>query len=226
MPWTVRPPLAPPPSVAASMRRFQGFLTRHGRSAPWHGFDAVVDRVRMQVLQQRQPLGYRLVRKITPAGVVSTVVGQFGQYGLKEGALPGALPSMAYGLAVSGDALVITTGTGVMRVAPLQRVSFEIEACVAPAEVAELRRVLDDWLRAAHEANGGELARVGAARLTGHIGAVAQAGLLAIGAQRADLARPAHAPLAAARCVSGQRVALGDRVAQRPRHHEIGRAHV
>ncbi|MEY4765491.1 MAG: hypothetical protein RI907_2164 [Pseudomonadota bacterium] len=63
--------------------------------------------------------GYRLVRKITPAGVVSTVVGQFGQYGLKEGALPGALPSMVYGLAVSGDALVITTGTGVMRVAPL-----------------------------------------------------------------------------------------------------------
>ena len=63
--------------------------------------------------------GFNLVRKITPTGEVSTVVGQAYRSGLKEGALPGSLPSQIYGLTVSGDALVITTGAGVVRVAPL-----------------------------------------------------------------------------------------------------------
>ena len=52
------------------------------------------------------------IRKITPAGVVSTVVGMAGQAGFASGALPGLLSS-PQGVAVSGTSLYITLYNGV-----------------------------------------------------------------------------------------------------------------
>ncbi|MGC2458290.1 MAG: NHL repeat-containing protein [Gallionellaceae bacterium] len=56
--------------------------------------------------------GNNTIRKITPTGVVSTVVGVTGQFGFMPGALPGML-SMPRGVAISGTALYITTYNGV-----------------------------------------------------------------------------------------------------------------
>jgi NCAIR mutase (PurE)-related protein len=57
-------------------------------------------------------LGNHTIRKITPAGVVSTVVGVAGQEGFAPGALPGLLSSPV-GVAVSGTSLYITLYNGV-----------------------------------------------------------------------------------------------------------------
>ena len=52
------------------------------------------------------------IRKITPAGVVTTVVGVVGQEEFQPGALPGALARPS-GVAIRGTSLYITTKTGV-----------------------------------------------------------------------------------------------------------------
>jgi hypothetical protein len=52
------------------------------------------------------------IRKVTPAGVVTTVVGAAGRQGFIAGALPGAL-SNPMGVAVSGSSLYITLYNGV-----------------------------------------------------------------------------------------------------------------
>jgi len=56
--------------------------------------------------------GNSTIRKITPAGVVTTVVGMPGQAGFIEGALPGIL-AFPNGVALSGTSLYITTAEGV-----------------------------------------------------------------------------------------------------------------
>jgi hypothetical protein len=53
------------------------------------------------------------IRKITPAGMVSTVVGVAGQAGFMPGALPGRLVFPVVGVAVSGPSLYITLRNGV-----------------------------------------------------------------------------------------------------------------
>jgi hypothetical protein len=53
------------------------------------------------------------IRKITPAGEVSTVVGVPGQVGFTPGALPGRLVFPVVGVAVSGTSLYITLRRGV-----------------------------------------------------------------------------------------------------------------
>jgi len=53
-----------------------------------------------------------IIRKITPAGAVSTLVGVAGQVGFGPGALPGLL-SFPSGVAVSGTSLYITLRIGV-----------------------------------------------------------------------------------------------------------------
>jgi sugar lactone lactonase YvrE len=53
------------------------------------------------------------VRKITPAGVVTTVVGVAGQIGFAAGALPGLLSS-PQGVAISGNNLYISTANGIV----------------------------------------------------------------------------------------------------------------
>ncbi len=57
--------------------------------------------------------GNNTVRKITAAGVVSTVVGVVGQRGYKSGALPGLLASPT-ALAISGTSLYIIVNNGVV----------------------------------------------------------------------------------------------------------------
>ena len=52
------------------------------------------------------------IRKITPAGVVTTVVGVAGQASFAPGALAGLL-STPHGVAVSGTSLYITLYNGV-----------------------------------------------------------------------------------------------------------------
>ncbi len=56
--------------------------------------------------------GNHTIRKITPAGVVTTVVGVAGQEEFQPGALPGALARPS-GVAIRGTSLYITTKTGV-----------------------------------------------------------------------------------------------------------------
>jgi sugar lactone lactonase YvrE len=53
------------------------------------------------------------IRKITPAGVVSTVVGQAGRFGFTAGALPGVLADAITGLHIQGRTLYITMRSGV-----------------------------------------------------------------------------------------------------------------
>ena len=57
-------------------------------------------------------LGNNTIRKITPAGVVTTVVGIAGQAGFAPGALPGVL-AQPQGVAISGKSLYITLYNGV-----------------------------------------------------------------------------------------------------------------
>jgi len=57
-------------------------------------------------------LGNNTIRKITPAGVVTTVVGIAGQAGFAPGALPGLL-AQPQGVAISGKSLYITLYNGV-----------------------------------------------------------------------------------------------------------------
>lgn len=54
-----------------------------------------------------------LVRKVTPAGVVTTVVGTFGTSALVPGALPGALMFSVASVAVGGTSLYITTNNAI-----------------------------------------------------------------------------------------------------------------
>jgi sugar lactone lactonase YvrE len=56
--------------------------------------------------------GNHTIRKITPAGVVSTLAGTAGVMGFTPGSLPGVLAYPA-GLAISGTSLYVTTGNGV-----------------------------------------------------------------------------------------------------------------
>jgi sugar lactone lactonase YvrE len=56
--------------------------------------------------------GNNAIRKITPAGKVSTVVGESTQIGFAAGTLPGVLSS-PLGVAISGSSLYITTYNGV-----------------------------------------------------------------------------------------------------------------
>jgi secreted PhoX family phosphatase len=53
------------------------------------------------------------IRKVTPAGMVSTVVGVAGQAGFMPGALPGRLTFPVVGVAVSGTSLYIALRNGV-----------------------------------------------------------------------------------------------------------------
>jgi streptogramin lyase len=53
-----------------------------------------------------------VIRKITPAGVVTTIAGVRGQFGFRPGPLPGVLNS-AVGIAISGTSLYLSTGQGV-----------------------------------------------------------------------------------------------------------------
>ena len=56
--------------------------------------------------------GNNLIRKITPNGTVSTVVGTRGKVGFAPGALPGVL-SAPRGVAISGTSLHISMANGV-----------------------------------------------------------------------------------------------------------------
>ena len=56
--------------------------------------------------------GNHTIRKITPAGVVSTLVGKVGQIGFEAGALPGVLAA-PMGIAIHGSSLYITMRNGV-----------------------------------------------------------------------------------------------------------------
>lgn len=60
----------------------------------------------------------RMVYKIKPDGVMTTVVGAVNKYGLALGALPGGLYG-AQGIAVFGDTLYISTGSAVVQVSGL-----------------------------------------------------------------------------------------------------------
>ena len=53
------------------------------------------------------------IRKVTPAGVVSTVSGVTGQFGFTPGPLPGLLAQRPLGVAISGNAVYIVMANGV-----------------------------------------------------------------------------------------------------------------
>ncbi|MGA8147303.1 MAG: NHL repeat-containing protein [Gallionellaceae bacterium] len=57
--------------------------------------------------------GNNTIRKITPNGLVSTVVGVAGVSGFLPGSLPGVLPKFPKGVAISGTWLYITANSGV-----------------------------------------------------------------------------------------------------------------
>lgn len=59
--------------------------------------------------------GNHTIRKVTPAGVVTTVVGQVGIIGFTPGNLPGVLDNPR-GIALSGSTLYITTSHAIVRV--------------------------------------------------------------------------------------------------------------
>ena len=59
------------------------------------------------------------VRRITPAGVVSTVVGVAGKTGFTSGVLPGVLDAGLGGVAISGSTLYISTYAGIAAVTHL-----------------------------------------------------------------------------------------------------------
>lgn len=59
------------------------------------------------------------IRKITPAGVVTTLVGQAGITGFTAGALPGVLDAQTAGVAISGSTLYISTYAGIAAVTNL-----------------------------------------------------------------------------------------------------------
>jgi sugar lactone lactonase YvrE len=56
-----------------------------------------------------------LVRKVTPAGVVSTLAGTAGSTGVRLGSLPGVLTGM-YGLAISGTQMLLLVNNGAVLV--------------------------------------------------------------------------------------------------------------
>lgn len=60
-----------------------------------------------------------LVRKVTPQGEVSTVVGTPDARGFVAGPLPGALPGQLSGIAISGKLLYISSGNAVLVVKDL-----------------------------------------------------------------------------------------------------------
>jgi sugar lactone lactonase YvrE len=59
------------------------------------------------------------IRKITPAGVVTTLVGVAGTTGFTAGALPGVLDAQTAGVAISGSTLYISTYAGIAAVTNL-----------------------------------------------------------------------------------------------------------
>jgi len=58
------------------------------------------------------------IRKVTTAGVVTTVAGVQGLFGLQTGALPGVLGSQVT-LSIKGNTLYLTTSNAVAKISPL-----------------------------------------------------------------------------------------------------------
>jgi len=63
--------------------------------------------------------GNNAIRKITPAGDVTTIAGVAERKGFIAGSPPGALSSPV-GIAISGNALYVTMANGVVKIGPLQ----------------------------------------------------------------------------------------------------------
>lgn len=63
--------------------------------------------------------GNYTIRKITPAGAVTTIVGVAGQTGFTAGPLPGMLDAQIAGVAISGSTLYISTYAGIAAVTNL-----------------------------------------------------------------------------------------------------------
>jgi hypothetical protein len=84
-----------------------------GANARFHGPDGVaVDELGNVYVADS---GNHTIRKITPAGVVTTVVGQAGMASFTPGALPGLL-TFPIGVAVGGGSLYLTTNNAVAKV--------------------------------------------------------------------------------------------------------------